>query len=301
MDMKKKIITFWVLVILLGLSILISDLISKPKDVNNSIQFEAKKQEESKYKIIGYSLFYEDGHDVFSSYDGSHKLPDVDLSTFIPLGNFVGKDKNHVYVEDRTQPSLDAKSFVKYDINIGQYYRFYPEFFTDKNGLYYLANENGNDKWVIKLSPLDPNEGEIIGSYLKYENGVYWIGQSNIIKVDGIDFATFRVLGTCMEVEMFSESYMIDKNHIYVGTAILKDADSQTFKQIANIESGEDSELPYLLTLWKDKNHIYAHCGKIITEADYATFEYLGNNKAQDKNNLYSLHTGGGYYVTPRK
>lgn len=109
-----------------------------------------------------------------------------------------------------------------------------------------------------------------------------------------------RVIGPCYSVEMSRATFTTDEKHVYVENKQVPQVDPKTLVLLAAI-SEKNPEIPYTMYLWRDKNNIYAHCGKIITEADYNTFEYLGEGNAGDKNNFYRLHTGGGYNVIPRK
>ncbi len=276
-----------------------------PTDIVEYTDFETSEQikiietKENKYKSINNSRYYTDGNNISYNFSGNQILGDVDIDTFTILRYSVAKDKNHIYVEDRIQIGLDPESFTYYTLKKASNMRIGVSFFTDKNGVYYLANDNKS--LIIKPVPFDSNNVEFIGQYLKTNNGIYLIEDDNLTKLDGVDVETFRVLGTCYSVEMSSASYMIDANHVYVDHTVMPEMDPETLIQIATIESDENSEIPYMMTIWKDKNHIYAHCGKIIIEADYNTFEYLGDNKAQDKSNIYSLHTGGGYHMKPRQ
>jgi hypothetical protein len=250
------------------------------------------KIEEELPVVISNSIFYQYKGTVIH---GTKKvpLPEVDIKTFIVLSHLIAKDANHVYVEDRIQPGLDAASFASY--NYERPYRMYVDFFSDKNGIYYYTKDG-----TFKPSPFDPRKAEAIGNYLKTENGIYETGYDTLTKLEGVDAATFRVLGTCYSVEMSHGSYMVDKNHVYVGDKILEGADPNTFVLVGTITSTQDEEIPYALTFWKDKNYVYAHCGKLIAEADVNTFEYTGGKMAQDKNNFYSLSTGGDYSVTKK-
>lgn len=286
--MKKTLVSLWVLVLILTATFIVTSLYSSDP---------SPKIDEDKFIRIENSGYYRKGSKIFYSFTGDAVLSDVDSRTFKTLAHNVAKDAKHVYVENRIQSGIDTESFALYGYE--RSFRMYVSFFADKNGLYYLTNDQ---ELSLRPSPFDPRRMEYVGgNYLKTENGIYRTGYDSLTKVEGVDHETFRMLGTCYSVEMSSGSYMIDKNHIYVGDQILEGADPETFEQIAVIPNGPDSEIPYTMTLWKDANRIYAHCGKVIVEADYATFEYLGDNKAQDKNNFYSLHTGGGYHISPRE
>lgn len=218
---------------------------------------------------------------------GNRPLPDVDIKTFVTLSYLVGKDKNHVYIEDRIQSEYDAQTFDKYG------YLKYLSFFKDKNGIYYLVQDDKG--WHLKPSPIDPNEVSEVGNYIKAPDGIYYKEYGDLIKIKGIDTESFRVLGTCVEVEMYGAEYLADKNHVYVGGSILEGVNPDFFKKIAEIKSVSDSEIPYFLTVWSDNKNLYVNCGILMKEADLVTFKYLGDNKGEDKNYFYHFNTGNGY------
>ncbi|MGZ8508521.1 MAG: DKNYY domain-containing protein [Bacteroidia bacterium] len=97
----------------------------------------------------------------------------------------------------------------------------------------------------------------------------------NYSEVENADYETFEVIKHNLNLDLAK-----DKNFVFLGASILKDADPATFKHIKEY-------------YWKDKSHVYLlQFGKNedakIPLADPVTFEVIDNNLwAKDKNNIF--------------
>ncbi len=199
---------------------------------------------------IDNSCYYKVGNTIYCTYKDK-TLSGVDPKTFQVFSFLVAKDKNHVYIENQIQPDYDAdtfKSFSKADFHLP-----YIEIFSDKNG-YYSLNLNN------KLDPVNidfDSAKNIDPQYISDKNGIYYLGNYKISKLETVDAASFRILGPCMSVEMSYGKYAADRNHVIVGNAVIPGIGPNSFIQIAKIISPPDSEIPYTFYLWKDSKNIY--------------------------------------------
>ena len=122
--------------------------------------------------------------------------------------------------------------------------------------------------------------------YFIKDNTVYAEDVSNgnerkIIKIEGADSSSFRVLGQCMHTEV----YAIDKNYVYVGSERLGDVDVSSFEYLGLFAAGSDMSSGGSIA--RDKNHIYFYCGKAADYVDVGTFELVGSGYSKDKDYVY--------------
>jgi hypothetical protein len=221
---------------------------------------------------------------TFVEYD-EVKMNEVDVNTFVRLGNLYGADKNKIYCGFTVLQGADYASFVSPIVNDN---RFEPQRHAmDKNNVYYFCR---------KLKDVDVNSFEIIPSnnlrepeYSKDKNNMYFRES----KVEGADLKTFEIL---------SGGYAKDKNNIFYRENILMGADHDTFTnkdsefqdKYSKFRQGArvDRENPDVEDLGqgykKYKNEIYFN-GRKIVGADLASFHYVENDNwmASDKNNVY--------------
>ena len=95
-------------------------------------------------------------------------------------------------------------------------------------------------------------------------------------EVKNADFETFKEINQDLNINL-----AIDKNHVFIGTSILYQADPKTFKQVKAY-------------FWKDKNNVYllqfGNTDARIIGADPTTFKvYKDNLWSSDKNNIYYM------------
>lgn len=113
-------------------------------------------------------------------------------------------------------------------------------------------------------------------------------------EVVGADASSFKV---------FSFPYAKDKNHIYRHNEVIQACDPESFELIGSNKNyskdknavfyahqciSDDPENFELIEagLGKDREHIYRF-GHVVSGADVATFEVLGNGYYRDKNKVY--------------
>ncbi|MEO8666841.1 MAG: DKNYY domain-containing protein [Ignavibacteria bacterium] len=226
----------------------------------------------------------------YSGFPATHFFVDeADVSTFKPISNEYGKDKNHVYYGAKIINQADPATFeylggpYSRDKNTG--------FFQDK-----ILSDDGSNFVVL---PNVDNPTAI--SYAKDSRTVY---KGNLI-FEGADPASFEF------IPMYNgNSLTHDKNNVYFNDLPVPDADGSQFKKVTGFYF-KDNENAWALLLgkdiaWveipdvdapgftglkeyyaKDKNNVYYE-NKIVTGADLGTFEELANGKAKDKNGNYS-------------
>ncbi len=109
----------------------------------------------------------------------------------------------------------------------------------------------------------DPDNFEFSDSiYVKDSFKVYIMGEW--FELEGSDIATFEII---------SGNYAKDKNFVYMGQYVVKDADPETYIQL------EDE-------FAKDKNLVF-HRSLKVNNADPDSFQVLESKYAKDKNNAY--------------
>lgn len=114
-----------------------------------------------------------------------------------------------------------------------------------------------------------------------YMEGVFNVNEGKIIKVEGADPSSFRVLGHCTHTEVYAR----DKNYIYVGSERLDDVDVTSFEYLGIFSAGSDMSSKGSMA--RDRNHIYYYCGNAADYVDVSTFEILGGGYSRDKDFVY--------------
>ncbi len=209
----------------------------------------------------------------FGSINVNMPLKNVDIDSFVILGEIHAKDKKYVYHGFTTIEGADPTTF---EIIEGDYARDRNTIFwkdraikgIDKDSFEILDKEHSKDKhnlfagnWPLKN--LDPSSIEILSPiFVKTKDGVYF--SSKLAR--SIDGNTFEVI---------NESYGKDKRSFYSHSSIIADVDFETFT-------------PLNKSYAKDKNTIY-HGRFPMSKADLASFEVLDSAYAKDKNHAYYL------------
>lgn len=113
--------------------------------------------------VTGWTYSTSQGETII--YSSGEALKNVDVASFQPLSDFIGKDKHHIFKKNDTILSgADAKSF-----------ELLPEhdFARDKHHVYYLATRN-----PVVIDGADPDSFEVLNrGYLKDKNHVYYVQQ----------------------------------------------------------------------------------------------------------------------------
>lgn len=255
-------------------------------------------------KILNSNYYQDPGsREIYFSLNSGYTMTPVKAhyDTFIlPFPDYspqIGRDKDHIYVDGKINSTVDPATLTSHKRN--DRYDDLFKFFNDKNGFYALARgENNYDISVLLPISFDPRAVDLENRIIRSLEKVYVLNSRGIVEVPGADPETFHEIGPCYSVEMSGASFYADMKNVYVEDSIALGIDPKTLSLIAQISSDSQSEIPYSIYLWKDKSNVYAHCGELVKEADLATFNYIGNGIAADKNNQYRFHTGGSYVVT---
>ena len=190
-------------------------------------------------------------------------------------GHSIARDRKNVYYQNTIVEGADSATFVL----LGG------KFAKDKSKIYYIA---GYSVGYNIFSEADFATFEYLGneksssvSYSKDKNNVYRNSGIPVI-IPGADSATFRVIGG---------KYAVDKNTLYSQGRSISHPD---YVNLPTLEYFDDS-----YCYFKDKNNAYYYLRNIISEADSASFEYLGSYYpgygsygntvyyAKDKNHVY--------------
>ncbi len=164
-------------------AIALSSCVGKPIDENVS-----------QYYKKGWGVVYFTDKPAKTMGVYAKKVKGADTKTFVPLAEFVAKDKKTVYYQDIPQPHIDVESFqVKEDGTM-----------RDKDHIYFPALEDASYKlkilYNVDLESYGSYKGHIGWGYDK--NNVYQ-GYSKPVEADQASF-TF-----------LSENFMKDKDFIY--------------------------------------------------------------------------------------
>lgn len=163
-------------------------------------------------KFSGFEDFrgwtYSISNGQYFVYINGKRLPDVDKDTFTPLSEFIGKDKSHIFEQDKMILSeTDARNFELFDDH---------SFGKDNNYIYYMAHVK-----PFAIEGIDLESFEILDwSYLKDKNHIYYTHQyKSIEKLNQIDVASFEIT----DYDESTNSHARDKNHYYYGAKIVGD------------------------------------------------------------------------------
>jgi len=192
------------------------------------------------FELTGWVM----GKDSKAVFRGADMISN-DSKNFKVEGN-ISRDSKYVYNRMDTIHGADPKTYkeIKGRRNLG----------IDKDHVY-CQNE--------KVEGSDPRSFRLVGLfYWKDRTGVY----DNYCKKLSMDHRTLFTMkkGT---------NYLRDKDHIYHGKLIIKDADRSSFRILNNSFS-------------KDKNHVFYY-EHVIEDADISSFKPIDAMYAKDKNNIF--------------
>lgn len=197
------------------------------------------------FKILDGFYYAKDEANVY--YEGN--LLVADPKTFKvdeQYPDLYGRDQDHIWREDDLIEGADLASFKIID-------GFYSK---DKNFVYHSDQKIRSTK--EKLSEVLPYDEQT--------------SQNEMISADP---ATFKVLGP---------AYSADKNYIYYGSSLLRNADRRGFEDLTKDEGG--SGIYVVGAYGKDGRKVFRG-DYMLTNADSKTFEVLSSSYQRDKNNLY--------------
>ena len=252
-------------------------------------------EEDKKYVTDEKNIYYlgENNYSYDKKYYSIFK--NVDVKSFVMVGNSFVKDKKNVYYTTRwkniTLENADPKTFEY----IGE---SYPFVYAKDKKMVYAIEKFGNPVYIIKDA--DPATFELLKeNYSKDKNNVYF--QEKPAK--GIDVKTFEILGyfhvkdknnvymrssyeyepvkgaDIETFEVLTPLYTKDKNNVYYNSEVIIGADSSTFEIMKNIK---ENEYEYAA----DKKRVYYN-GEVISEAEPQTFELISSNFSKDKSHVY--------------
>ena len=264
--------------------------------------------------FFGYDIYQEKVPTLKPLSDSKRSDEQATASTttsenFIQLSNYyVKKGQNIYYAANVRDPgTFEVVSGALAKDGVSAYWMGQP-LQLDPKDLKYSSDQYGRVVYAYDASSLymfmgdkavlvpdsDPMTFQIIKqtSYAKDAHHVYDLsyGYNNDSKVEvmkGADPLTFTSLGVCEAVETDSAKYAKDSRNVYVEGTVLSGADAATFSVLKSYSS--ESGMPMSYSFAQDRDNIYYNCGRILKEADHATFRYVGDGKAEDKNNEYSL------------
>ena len=213
---------------------------------------------------------FKDKNYVYSflgGYEGMVVIEDADPQSFVVSSGKYGKDRESVFYENKKMTGSDPASFCLY---------------TEEGSL--VTAKDNNFKYVdyikttdISVSDLDllPNQGG--ARYYKDETYVYekiydrYTNSGTLLVIDWLDVNSTVILGYCFYMEgtgNYHEHYIKDKNGVYCGNQLIKEADPNTFEVLGSV-----SELGYgSITYSRDSNYVF-EAGSVLAGEDPVTFE----------------------------
>ena len=254
-----------------------SDGFSKDK---NNIYFGGKKilgVDRDTIKIIELP-YIKDKNNV---YYGNKKIEGADKNTFeltydfgSVVNGYYSKDKNNVYYENKKLKGIDVKTFKKISRLVDNF------LIEDKNG-FYIVEEDGS------VAPIDSKEVDIenlsqlaIKTNLYHDkDSMYFVKNHKLVKIKDAPKVDPYNLST------YNDKYINKYNVVYY-----LDTDEGAFKKLEKAESHQFSaygDTEYA----KGRKNVYFK-GKVLTGADYATFDMKYNHEKdvyeiKDKNKVY--------------
>ena len=250
----------------------INQLYSKDK---NNIYYSDRK-------IIGVDLptFQRIDEYIYSKdknniYFRGKKISGADKDTFEKIDKYnYSKDKNNIYYNDKKMKGIDVKTFKKISRLVDNF------LIEDKNG-FYIVEEDGS------VAPIDSKEVDIenlsqlaikTNLYLD-KDSMYFVKNHKLVKIKDAPKVDPYNLST------YNDKYINKYDVVYY-----LDADEGAFKKLEKAESHEfraygDTEYA------KGRRNVYFK-GKVLTGADYATFDMKYNHEKhvyeiKDKNKVY--------------
>ena len=250
------------------------------KDKNN-IYFRGKKisgTDKDTFEKIDEYNYSKDKNNI---YYNDKKIEGVDKNTFeltydfgSVVNGYYSKDKNNVYYENKKLKGIDVKTFKKISRLVDNF------LIEDKNG-FYIVEEDGS------VAPIDSKEVDIenlsqlaIKTNLYHDkDSMYFVKNHKLVKIKDAPKVDPYNLST------YNDKYINKYNVVYY-----LDTDEGAFKKLEKAESHQFSaygDTEYA----KGRKNVYFK-GKVLTGADYATFDMKYNHEKdvyeiKDKNKVY--------------
>lgn len=190
-------------------------------------------------------------------YSGSSVLAGADTNSFTVVndGYYTAKDKNQVYYGGSILKGVeDPATFEKTSYG-----------YKDKNGVYYTDPYSPN--LFHKIEGADPlTFVEIDKGFFKDKNNVYYDNAYEIIKIEGVDSATFKLYVSDCRIRGCAY-YFKDKQKVFYGGygyfTVLNEADPLTFEYVGGSYSNNPEQFTWGDAA-KDKDCIYHGTKKIL-------------------------------------
>ena len=250
------------------------------KDKNN-IYFRGKKisgADKDTFEKIDKYNYSKDKNNI---YYNDKKIEGVDKNTFeltydfgSVVNGYYSKDKNNVYYENKKLKGIDVKTFKKISRLVDNF------LIEDKNG-FYIVEEDGS------VAPIDSKEVDIenlsqlaIKTNLYHDkDSMYFVKNHKLVKIKDAPKVDPYNLST------YNDKYINKYDVVYY-----LDTDEGAFKKLEKAESHQFSaygDTEYT----KGRKNVYFK-GKVLTGADYATFDMKYNHEKdvyeiKDKNKVY--------------
>ena len=250
------------------------------KDKNN-IYFRGKKisgADKDTFEKIDEYNYSKDKNNI---YYNDKKIEGVDKNTFeltydfgSVVNEYYSKDKNNVYYENKKLKGIDVKTFKKISRLVDNF------LIEDKNG-FYIVEEDGS------VAPIDSKEVDIenlsqlaIKTNLYHDkDSMYFVKNHKLVKIKDAPKVDPYNLST------YNDKYINKYDVVYY-----LDTDEGAFKKLEKAESHQFStygDTEYA----KGRKNVYFK-GKVLTGADYATFDMKYNHEKdvyeiKDKNKVY--------------
>ena len=250
------------------------------KDKNN-IYFRGKKisgADKDTFEKIDKYNYSKDKNNI---YYNDKKIEGVDKNTFeltydfgSVVNGYYSKDKNNVYYENKKLKGIDVKTFKKISRLVDNF------LIEDKNG-FYIVEKDGS------IAPIDGKEVDIenlsqlaIKTNLYHDkDSMYFVKNHKLVKIKDAPKVDPYNLST------YNDKYINKYDVVYY-----LDTDEGAFKKLEKAESHQFSaygDTEYA----KGRKNVYFK-GKVLTGADYATFDMKYNHEKdvyeiKDKNKVY--------------
>ena len=250
------------------------------KDKNN-IYFRGKKisgADKDTFEKIDKYNYSKDKNNI---YYNDKKIEGVDKNTFeltydfgSVVNGYYSKDKNNVYYENKKLKGIDVKTFKKISRLVDNF------LIEDKNG-FYIVEEDGS------VARIDSKEVDIenlsqlaIKTNLYHDkDSMYFVKNHKLVKIKDAPKVDPYNLST------YNDKYINKYDVVYY-----LDTDEGAFKKLEKAESHQFSaygDTEYA----KGRKNVYFK-GKVLTGADYATFDMKYNHEKdvyeiKDKNKVY--------------
>lgn len=197
--------------------------------------------------------YVNDGRNVYHSYwtfsfgTMRHELPNVDAASFKRVNGWLGRDRNHVYYEDKlvegaNPATLKAKKKPLCADSKDYYYKGKALYVADM-GTFQVLRMDDSHLWAkdrqnvyfddMTIKGADAGTFRIINSYEATDKSrVYYFGKV----LEGADPATYTIM---------NGGYAKDSRHVWYYGKLVEGADAATFRATGSDGTGMDKNSSY--------------------------------------------------------